>query len=45
MKNVCEYSIDTLEDEEIISFFDKELKKHSSIHNKLIDLLKEKTNE
>lgn len=42
---ICENTIDTLEDEELVSFMDKELKKHTSMHKKLISLLEEKSNE
>ena len=42
---ICQNTVDTLEDEELISFMEKELKKHSSMHKKLINFLEGKSNE
>ena len=42
---ICESNIDTLENDELISFFEKEIKKHSTIHKKLMNLLEGKSNE
>ena len=43
--NICEESINYLEDEDIISFFEKEIKKHNSTKDKLVSLMEDKANE
>ena len=36
---ICENMIDLLSDEDLVSFFESEIKKHKSIKNKLINLM------
>ena len=43
--NICNYMIESLSDEDLISFITKECKKHNSMLEKLEYLLKEKANE
>ncbi len=43
--DICSYVIETLTDDELISFMKKELKKHESIKDKLLSLLEECSNE
>ena len=43
--NICQSIKSNLEDLTLINFIDKEIKKHESMHEKLINLLEEKTNE
>ena len=42
---ICEESVLYLEDADLISFFQKEIKKHTNTKDKLIKLLKEKSND
>ena len=41
----CEDTLEYLEEEQLVSFMEKEIKKHESIEQKLLKLLEEKTNE
>jgi len=43
--SICDETINMLEDEELISFFEKEIKYHEKLKNELMDLLEEKSNE
>lgn len=43
--SLCEFMVDSFEDEDLVSFIKKECKKHESILEKLEYLLKEKANE
>ncbi len=43
--SICTETIEFLEDDALIDFMNKELKKHESMEEKLIKLLKEKSNE
>ncbi len=43
--NICNETIDLLEEEDLVSFFEKEVKKHSNMLNKLTSLLEDKANE
>ena len=43
--SICEETISYLEDDNLVDFMNKELKKHVSLEEKLISLLKEKANE
>lgn len=43
--SICGETINMLEDEELISFFEKEIKYHEKLKNELMDLLEEKSNE
>lgn len=45
MIKICENTIDMLEDEELQSFLEKELKKHNSMKEKLISALEACLNE
>ena len=42
---ICEVSMDSLEDDDLVSFFQKEIKKHTSMKEKLTKLLEDKNNE
>lgn len=42
---VCEESMNLLEDEDLITFMEDELKIHKDIEKKLLKLLEEKANE
>lgn len=42
---VCQETINCLEDEKLVSFLEKEVKKHESMHKKLLKVLEEKANE
>ena len=41
---ICNESINTLDDDNLISFLKNEIKLHTSIKEKLINILKEKSN-
>ena len=41
---ILEYSLQTLEDENLISFMESEVNKHNQIKEKLMNLLEEKNN-
>ncbi|MBR1377277.1 MAG: hypothetical protein IJ565_05680 [Bacilli bacterium] len=43
--DICNYIIETVDDEELASFMKKEVKKHESIKQKLIEKLEECSNE
>ena len=43
--SICTETLEFLEDESLISFMNKELKKHTTMQEKLMDLLKENANE
>lgn len=43
--SICEATIDNLEDEKLISFFEKEIKKHNIMKRKLINLMEDNVNE
>ena len=43
--NIFEDMVNTLEDEELVSFIKKEIKKHKNIYEKLISKLEDKSNE
>ncbi len=43
--NICNNMIEMLEDEDLVSFIENEVKKHSNMLCKLEDFLKEKANE
>ena len=43
--NVCNESIDMLEDEDLISFLETEVKKHTKMKEKLMKLLEGVSNE
>lgn len=43
--DVCNYMIETLEDEDLVTFINKECKKHVSMLEKLESMIKEKANE
>ncbi len=43
--NICNDILDNLEDEDLVSFVEKEIKKHSGMLDELGSLLKEKANE
>lgn len=42
---ICNETINLLEDDDLVSFLEKEIKKHKSMQEKLIIMLKEKSNE
>ena len=42
---ICSETISYLEDDDLIDFMNKEVKNHSSIKNKLMNLMEEKCNE
>ena len=42
---ICTETITYLEDEDLISFMNKEIKNHSSLKTKLMKLMEEKANE
>ena len=42
---ICKETINCLEDENLVSFLKKEVKKHESMQEKLLNMLKEKSNE
>ncbi len=42
---ICNETINFLEDENLVSFLKKEIKKHESMQEKLMIMLKEKSNE
>lgn len=41
----CQDAISTLEDETLVSFLEKEVKKHENMAKKLLTMLEEKSNE
>ena len=43
--SIIEQSIENLSDEELVSFFEDELKEHKSLQEKLMEMLKEKAND
>lgn len=43
--NICNDILDNLEDEDLVSFVEKEIKKHNDMLGELGSLLKEKANE
>ncbi len=43
--SICNETINFLEDDSLVSFLKKEIKKHESMQEKLTDMLKEKANE
>lgn len=42
---MCEVTIGTLEDENLVSFLEKEVKEHRQMKDKLLSILEEKSNE
>lgn len=42
---ICSESITYLEDEDLVAFIDEEIKSHSKLKNKLMNLMEEKANE
>ena len=42
---ICNNIINSLENENIVSFIEKEIKKHNNMKEKLIDLLEDNINE
>lgn len=42
---MCNLTLEMLEDEELISFLEKEIKKHTSFKEKLLSFMEEKANE
>ena len=45
MIKICSESITYLEDEDLVSFMNDEIKNHSKVKTKLIKLMEEKANE
>ena len=45
MISIIEGTLDMLQDESLITFLEKELKKHVSMEEKLMNMLEEKNNE
>ena len=43
--DICDFSIMNIDDDDLVSFFEKEMKKHKSMHEKLTKLLEEKIDE
>ena len=43
--DICNYIIETLDDENLVDFMKKELKKHKSIKERLMNELEESSNE
>ena len=43
--SIIEQSIELLEDENLVSFMQKQLDDHKALHQKLMNLLEEKVNE
>ena len=43
--SICDFMIESLEDDDLITFIEKENKKHNTMLEKLEYLLKEKANE
>ena len=43
--SIIQESIELLEDEDLISFMEKQMDDHKSLHKKLMKLLEEKANE
>ena len=43
--NICNDNIECMEDEELISFMKKEIKKHEKFKEKLINFMEDKSNE
>lgn len=43
--SICNESINFLEDENLVSFFKKEITKHENMQDRLTCMLKEKSNE
>ena len=43
--DICTETMNLLSDESLISFIEKELKKHTAMYEKLINCLEEKSNE
>ena len=41
---ICDDMINTLEDEEIVSFMENQIKIHTNLKDKLFDVLEEKSN-
>jgi ppGpp synthetase/RelA/SpoT-type nucleotidyltranferase len=42
--DICNYIIDSLDDEKLVGFMQRQLKKHESIKNKLLNKLEECSN-
>lgn len=45
MISICEDIVCSLQDESLVSFMEKEIKKHKSLKEKLMEFLKEKAND
>ena len=45
LASIIESSIELLDDEELVSFMEKQLEDHKSLHKKLMSLLEEKADE
>lgn len=43
--DIAQFTIDTLEDEDLVKFMKKQLKKHEDLKSKLINVLEESSNE
>ena len=43
--SICNETVNMLEEDDLVSFMEKEIKKHESILNKLNNLLEDKKNE
>ena len=43
--SICEDILEKLEDKSLVTFLEKEIKQHTSMKEKLMTLLEEKTNE
>lgn len=43
--DICNESLDLFEDEDLVSFIEKEIKKHCNLLEKLLSLLEDKANE
>ena len=41
---ICEDMINTMEDENLITFMEKQIKKHTNLKNKMINMLEDKIN-
>ena len=42
---ICEITVDSITDEDLVSFFEKEYKKHKNMYEKLTKLLEDEVNE
>ena len=45
LASILQTSIESLEDEKLVAFMQKELDNHKSLHKKLMNLLEDKSNE